>query len=105
MIRLASACRSSRIVCRPTIRQIAQLDAAITLLLAMRSIGGPPLSPVTGRSRSRKAHSLVFSLACSLVGQIHGVYERERHVRDLLATDREVIQRIALDGESVPVSL
>ena len=61
--------------------------------------------PVTSRKRSRKAHRPLFSLARSLVGQIHGVHEGERHVRDLLAAEREVIERIPLDGESVPVSL
>ena len=61
--------------------------------------------PIKGRKRSRQAHRPLFSLACSLVGQIEGVYEGGRHVRDLLAAEREVIERIALDGESVPVSL
>ena len=61
--------------------------------------------PVTSRKPSRKAHRLLFSLARSLVGQIQGVHEGVRHVRDLLAAEREVIERIPLDGESVPVSL
>ncbi len=61
--------------------------------------------PVTGRERSREAHRLLSRLARSLVGQIHGVYEGGRHVRDLLAAEREVVERIPLDGESVPVSL
>ncbi len=61
--------------------------------------------PVTDRKRSRKAHRPLFSLARSLVGQIHGVYKGARHVRDLLAAEREVVERIALDGESVAVSL
>ena len=61
--------------------------------------------PITGHKRSRKAHRPLFSLARSLVGQIHGVHEGGRHVRDLLAAEREVIERIPLDGESVPVSL
>jgi len=41
----------------------------------------------------------------ALVGQIHGVHEGLRHVRDLLAAEREIIERIPFDGESVPVSL
>ncbi len=61
--------------------------------------------PITGRKRSRKAHRPLFSLARSLVAQIHGVHEGGRHVRDLLTAEREVIERIPLDGESVPVSL
>jgi hypothetical protein len=61
--------------------------------------------PVTGRKRSREAHCPLSSLARSLVGQIHGVYERGRDVLDLLAAKREVIERIPLDGKSVPVSL
>ena len=61
--------------------------------------------PVTGRKRSHEAHRPLSSLARSLVGQIQGVHEGGRHVRDLLAAEREVIERIPLDGESVPVSL
>ena len=61
--------------------------------------------PITSRKRNRKAHRPLFSLARSLVGQIHGVYKGVRHVRDLLAAEREVVERIALDGESVAVSL
>ena len=61
--------------------------------------------PATGRKRSHEAHRPLSSLARSLVGQIHGVHEGVRHVRDLLAAEREVIERIPLDGESVPVSL
>ena len=71
---------------------------------AQRGDGVTP-RPVTGRKRSRKAHRLLFSLARSLVGQNHGVHEGVRHVRELLAAEREVIERIPLDGESVPVSL
>ena len=87
--------------------QPSVLSIPASILQCQEAQQGDGVTPraVTDRKRSRKAQRPPFSLARPLVGQIHGVHEGVRHVRDLLAAEREVIERIALDGESVPVSL
>ncbi len=45
-------------------------------------------------------------LGLALLGrQVQGLKELRRHVRDLLATEGEVVEGLALDGEPVPIPL